>query len=308
MVGRFQARSGARVTLVSDNGAGQADIWLQQGLQAKTALEETWGALAEVCLELSTNEWALPTSCPGWDVKDQLSHLIGIERAIMGDPVPVWGEPLGAHVKNDFAATNERFVAVRRALPGPAVRAEFVDVTTTRLAQLHALTAADWAELGWSPVGEVPRAEFMTVRVFDSWVHEQDVRRALDRPGGSGNLASALSLERVSGAMPFVVGKKAGCADGTAVRFDVSGAGDDARAFTVVVENGRARLAGDAGSAGAGGDVVEPTVTLSLSAIDFVRLGCGRATAAQVEAEGGVAVDGDAQVGLSVLGAMNFMF
>ena len=209
------------------------------------------------------------------------------------------GRPLGDHVKNDFAATNEPFVAVRRARPGPAVRAEFVEVTTTRLAQLDALSEAEWAALGWSPVGEVPRAEFMTVRVFDSWVHEQDVRVALDRPGGSGNVASAISLDRVQGAMPFVVGKRAGCADGTAVRFDVAGPGHDARAFTIAVEGGRARAVGDE---------VAPTVTLSLSSVDFVRLGCGRATAAQVEAAGGVAVEGDALVGRTVLGAMNFMF
>jgi uncharacterized protein (TIGR03083 family) len=284
---------------VGDNDAGQDGDWLSRGKWVRSALAETWGALAEVCFELSDNEWALPTECPGWDVKDQLSHLIGIERAVMGEPIPEWNEPLGEHVKNDFAATNERFVAVRRALPGAAVRAEFVEVTTTRLAQLHALRAADWAELGWSPVGEVPRVEFMTVRVYDSWVHEQDVRLALDRPGGSGNTASAISLDRVQGAMPFVVGKKAGCTDGTAVRFDVAGPSHDARAFTVAVEAGRARPAGDE---------VPPTVTLSLSSIDFVRLGCGRATAAQVEAAGGVGVEGDAQVGQAVLDAMNFMF
>ena len=238
MVGRPQARSGARVGPVGDNGAGQERDSLQQGMRARTALEETWGSLAEVCFELSDTEWALPTACPGWDVKDQLSHLIGIERAIMGEPVPEWNGPLGDHVKNDFAATNERFVAVRRALPGPAVRAEFVEVTTSRLAELDALSASGWAEVGWSPVGEVPRAEFMTVRVFDSWVHEQDVRLALDRPGGSGNVASAIALDRVQGAMPYVVGKKAACADGTAVRFAVAGPGHDARAFT---DRGRGR-------------------------------------------------------------------
>jgi uncharacterized protein (TIGR03083 family) len=284
---------------VGDNGAGQDGDWLQQGQMARNALAETWGALAEVCFELSDTEWALPTACPGWDVKDHLSHLIGIERAIMGEPVPEWAGPLGDHVKNDFAATNERFVAVRRELPGGAVRAEFVDVTTNRLAQLDALSAAEWAAVGWSPVGEVPRAEFMVVRVYDSWVHEQDVRFALDRPGGSGNAASAISLDRVQGAMPFVVGKKAGCPDGTAVRFDVAGPGRDARVFTIAVEGGRARpVSGEAA----------PTVTLALSSIDFVRLGCGRATAAQVEEGGGVGVEGDALVGQSVLGAMNFMF
>jgi uncharacterized protein (TIGR03083 family) len=284
---------------MADNGAGQEVDWLRQGKRNRVALAETWGSLAEVCRELSDTEWALPTECPGWDVKDQLSHLIGIEQAIMGEPAPEWSEPLGAHVKNDFAATNEPYVAVRRGQSGPAVLAEFVAVTTTRLDQLDALSAAQWAAIGYSPMGQVPHAEFMTARVFDSWVHEQDVRRALDRAGGSGNAASAISLGRIQDAMPFVVGKKAGCAEGTAVRFDVSGPGDDARAFTVAVEAGRARPVTD---------YVTPTVTISFSSLDFMRLGCGRATAAQVATAGGIGIVGDEQVGLSVLGAMNFMF
>ncbi len=299
MVTRPPRPNGGTVGLVSGNGAGQDGGWAQRGREATAALAETWGALAEVSYELSATEWALPTECPGWDVKDQLSHLIGIERSIMGESAPEWDGPLGAHVRNDVAAMNERWVAVRRPLPGAAVRAEFVEVTGTRLADLAARTEDEWAVVGWSPVGDVPYAVFMEVRVFDSWVHEQDARRALDRPGGSGNRASALSLDRVQGAMPFVVGKQAGCAEGTAVRFDVSGPGLDARAFTIAVEGGRGRPVGDE---------VDPAVTLSLSSIDFARLGCGRATAAQVEAAAGVALAGDAAVGRRVLGAMNFMF
>ena len=93
---------------MTDNGAGQDGGWRQRGLRATEALRETWEGLAEVCFELSATEWALPTECPGWDVKDQLSHLIGIERAIMGEAAPEWDGPLGDHVKNDFAAMNER--------------------------------------------------------------------------------------------------------------------------------------------------------------------------------------------------------
>jgi uncharacterized protein (TIGR03083 family) len=284
---------------MTDNGAGQSNGWQQRGLEARTALAETWQSLAEVCSQLSAAEWALPTECPGWDVRDQLSHLIGIERSLMGEAAPEWDEPFGAHVRNEFAAVNERWIAVRRPLAGEEVRTEFVAVTAARLAALEACSEEEWAEVGWSPVGEVPYAVFMEVRVYDSWVHEQDARRALDRPGGSGNRASALSLDRVQGAMPFVVGKKAGCVDGTAVRFELSGLGADARAFTVAVEGGRARPVGDD---------VAPTATLCLSSIDFVRLGCGRTDAADVEAAGGVELHGDAGVGRRVLGAMNFMF
>jgi uncharacterized protein (TIGR03083 family) len=282
---------------MTDNGAGQEPDWTQLGLKSMAALRQTWESLAEVSHELSTNEWALPTDCPGWDVKDQLSHLIGIERAIEGEAAPSWTDPLGAHVKNDFAATNEPWIAVRRATSGPDVWAEFVDITRRRLAEESQNSEDDWAAVGFTPVGQRPRAVFMEVRVFDSWVHEQDVRRALDRPGGSGNVASAMALTRVQDAMPFVVGKKAACADGTAVRFEVEGPADDARDFTIAVEGGRARPVENAA----------PTTTLSLTSLDFMRLGCGRTTVAQLP-DGAVAMTGDEAVGRQVLDSMNFMF
>lgn len=298
---------------MSGNAAGQDAEWAQLGVTAMAALKETWESLADVCSQLSSTEWALPTECPGWDVKDQLSHLIGIELAIMGQDPPAWDGSLGDHVKNDFAASNEPFIAVRRTRPGPEVRAEFVEVTRTRLAQEAGRSKEEWAAIGWSPAGQRPHAVFMEIRVFDSWVHEQDARRALDRPGGSGTLASAMALTRVQEAMPFVVGKKAACPDGTAVRFEVDGLGDDARAFTIAVDAGRARPVDD---------TVDPTATLSLSSLDFVRVSCGRITASQLVAElaarsfdgapaapgDGIVVAGDLAVGHQVLGAMNFMF
>ena len=220
----------------------------------------------------------------------------------MGEAAPDWDGPLGD-------AREERLRGHQRAAgspcggrsPGPRCCAEFVEVTRTRLAQLGARDrGANGPPSGFSPVGDVPYAVFMEVRVFDSWVHEQDVRRALDRPGGGGNRASAISLDRVQGAMPFVVGKQAGCPDGTAVRLRRVGARETTPAtFTIVVEGGRAKPAGDD---------VAPTVTLSLSSVDFVRLGCGRATAEQVEAAGsGRGVEGTRRSATPVLGAMNFM-
>jgi uncharacterized protein (TIGR03083 family) len=284
---------------VTADAAGQADSWLERGAASTAALAETWGSLAEVCHDLVAAEWLLPTECPGWSVQDQLSHLIGIERTLMGEAPPTWDAPLGSHVKNDFAAVNETWVAVRRELPGNDVLGEFREVTAQRLGDLGGLSADEWAKVGFSPVGQVPYVDFMDVRVFDSWVHEQDVRLALDRPGGGDSRASQIALDRVRGAMPFVVGKKAGAPDGAVVRFDLSGPGADALRFDVGVEGGRARLVPTEG---------EPTVTLSMSSVDFTRLGCGRTTSDVVEAAGGVAVEGDAALGRGILGVMNFMF
>jgi uncharacterized protein (TIGR03083 family) len=273
--------------------------WAALGREAAAALGETWRSLAEACHALAEQEWALPTECPGWDVKDQLSHVIGVERSILGEPAPAWDGPLGDHVRNDFGRQIEPWVAVRRAESGDAVLAEFVQVTRARLAELAQLDAAAWARVGPSPVGEVPYARFMETRVFDCWVHEQDARWALDRPGGSGGLASAFGLAQVQGAMPFVVGKKAAAPEGSVVRFEVGGPPGDARVFSIGVEGGRARPTADG---------APPTVALALSSIDFVRLGCGRAAAGEVQAAGGIRLEGDAALGQRILDSMNFMF
>src|SRR5580704_5016917 len=113
-----------RVGPMTDKSAGQsapqgdvAPDSTEAGWAARAALAETWNSLIDVTHELSGTEWALPTECPGWDVKDQLSHVIAVERTIMGEPTPAWDGPLGDHVKNDFAATNERWIAVRRSRP-----------------------------------------------------------------------------------------------------------------------------------------------------------------------------------------------
>ena len=117
MVRRPQAQSRARVDPVSNNGAGQDGDWLRRGKSVRNALAETWGAMAEVCFELSEAEWALPTECPGWDVKDQFSHLIGIERAIMGEPVPEW-DAAPRCARQERVRGHQR--ALRRRATGPA--------------------------------------------------------------------------------------------------------------------------------------------------------------------------------------------
>ena len=47
------------------------------------------------------------TDCPGWTVRDQVSHLIGIERILLGDPSPPAPDPLPGHVSGEVAAMNE---------------------------------------------------------------------------------------------------------------------------------------------------------------------------------------------------------
>jgi uncharacterized protein (TIGR03083 family) len=284
---------------MTGNETSPDQAWSARGARATSALAETWGSLAGLGLGLGAGDWDRPTACPGWDVKDQFSHLIGIERMLLGEAAPSWDQPLGEHVRNEFAAAHEPWVAVRRALDGPSVRAEFAEVTTRRLAALGALSEGEWATIGYSPAGQVPYADFMDLRVFDSWVHEQDVRAAVGQPGGSGGLASSMALDNVQKAMGYVVGKKAAAPEGSVVTFAVTGAPGDERHFSLQIAGGRA------------GTVAEPeasTVTLTLSSLDFMRLGCGRTTPAAVHAGAGLGVAGDRALAQAIVNTMNFMF
>lgn len=257
-------------------------------------LAEVWSSILDACEGVDDAVWELVTECPGWTVRDQLSHLIGIERALLGEQPPPGDGAEHPHVKNDFGALNETWVAARRGTPGAEVLEEFRTVTDRRLAALRSMPASRFDEVGWSPVGQVPYREFMQVRVFDSWVHEQDVRRALGRPGGLGGAGEAVTLDRMAGAMGFVVGRRVAPPDGTVVVWRLSGRVE--RDVVVVAEGGRGRAAAEAPA--------DPSVLLSMGPDEFWRLACGRVDADTVLGDGSVTVDGDVELGRRVLGAM----
>jgi len=260
-------------------------------------LDEEWSAITALGAELGEAEWELPSECPGWSVRDLVSHLIGIERTLLGEPAPEGPARLPAHVRNEVGAHNEAWVASRRHLPGRAVLEEFGAVTARRLEELRSFPASRFDEVGPSPVGEVPYGEFMRVRVMDSWVHEQDMRVATGRPGHESGPAADLSMGRLCSAMPFVVAKQAGAPEGASVRFDIRG--DAPRRVDVVVTGGRGRTVAalDEG----------PTVVLGMAAGGFRRLACGRVTGQAARSVGLVEVGGDADLGRRVLDAMAFM-
>ena len=150
------------------------------------------------------------------------------------------GRPREERLRRHERALDRRAPAAR---PGAEVRAEFVDVTE------H--TAGAGAGRSERRVGRrrLEPGRAAPVRRLHGGARLRQLGARAGRPARPGparrlrERASAMSLDRVQGAMPFVVGKKAGCPDGTAVRFEVAGPGHDARAFTIAVE-GRTGQAG----------------------------------------------------------------
>jgi uncharacterized protein (TIGR03083 family) len=137
--------------------------------------------------------------------------------------------------------------------------------------------------------------DLLPFRIFDCWVHEQDMRRAVGREGGWDTTAAELAVDRMVAIMPMIVGKKVGPPDETVVVFAISG--PVVRDVAIMVQDGRAAFA----TAG-----VEPTVTLRLDAETFVRLAAGRGDPAEVVEL--VTFEGDEALGATVVREMNFLF
>ena len=203
-------------------------------------LEEVWDSIGSLCSTLTSEQWALPTDCPGWSVKDNLAHIIGTERMLLGEPSPEFvGDP-PPYVHNDIGRFNQAWVDSRKGVAPEELLEEFREVTARRLLDLTSFPPERFDQVGPSPVGEVPYREFMNVRVFDCWVHEQDMRRAVGEPGDLTGPVAELAFWRAASAMPYVVGKRVGVPDGSVVLFDING--PLVRSFLVRQENGRARL------------------------------------------------------------------
>ena len=261
-------------------------------------LGTVWHSIDGLLGGLSEKDWDRPTDCPGWTVKDQVSHLIGTESALLGRSAPPPVSEPAPHVKNPMGQLNEAWVEVRRARSPAEVMAEFREVTTARLAALRSMTDDEMAAITSGPTGQVPYEEFMRVRVMDNWVHEQDVRRAVGQPGDLEGPVADASLARFTSALPFVIGKRADAPEGATVVLQLTGPPGEQTVAASIVE-GRGRLVDSR--------VDDADVRLRMTPETYARLSCGRLSPSDALAGGQVSVDGDRTLGERVLAGMSIM-
>jgi uncharacterized protein (TIGR03083 family) len=257
-------------------------------------LAQVWASLASVCRELGTADWDLPTDCPGWTVRDQVSHVVGTESMLLGrsSPPPASGDR--GHVLNPIGELNEAWVEARRSLPGEALLAELEEVTAARLAELREMTDEQLAAETSSPIGRVPYAVFMDVRVMDCWVHEQDLRRAVGRPGNLAGPAAEAAVSRLISSFGYVVGKRVAPPEGTTVVLSLTG--PVVRTASVAVRSGRA-VPEDPGSGA-------PTARIVTDSETFACLAGGRWDADRAMGAGRVVLEGDVEMGGRVVSSL----
>ncbi len=201
------------------------------------ALGEVWASMSELLGELTDDEWRLPSPLPGWSVQDNVAHIVGTEAMLAGEPGPdvQIDRDANAHVRNDIGAFNEQWVESLRAVPSNEVLSRFRELTGARLAALEAMSEDEWNAESFTPAGKDTYGRFMQIRVFDCWLHEQDIRDAVGRPGHETGLAVEVVLDEMATALGFVVGKKAGATAGQSVTFALTDGGAVVREMNVEV-------------------------------------------------------------------------
>jgi uncharacterized protein (TIGR03083 family) len=260
------------------------------------ALASTWNSIRELLGSLTEEQWKLPTVLPGWDVQANVAHIIGTEASFLGEDAPdiELDEAEFTHVRNDIGRFNEVWVQGLADWSPDQVLEKFDDFTARRLETLRAMTQADWDAESMTPAGKSTAGRFIQIRVLDCWFHEQDIREAVGRPGHLAGPAVAVTLDEVSTALGFVVGKKAKVPVGSSVTFELTGSSGR----VIHVEVGERAQVTDALTGPA-------TVTISMPVVPFTRLCGGRATAEEYADQ--ITVTGDEALGAQVLKSLAYM-
>ncbi|MFN8192944.1 MAG: maleylpyruvate isomerase family mycothiol-dependent enzyme [Nocardioidaceae bacterium] len=259
---------------------GYVDVWWHAVVDLTHLLES-----------LPAEQWSMPTDLPGWDVHAVAAHTAHLEAVLAGAPEETVEVEPAPHVRGLMGLYTEQGVVARR----DRTPDELVSEIRTSAAIRHALLLADPpTDASARPAvifGGVPWdwRTLLRNRPLDVWMHEQDVRRAVGRPGGLDSAAAKHTADYLAESLPMVVAKRVGAPAGTTVVLRMPGS----RPLSVRVN-----------TEGRGVRVPEvpadPTVRISTDRETFVCLAGGR----RAPAPGEVGLDGDQELGHRILDAM----
>jgi uncharacterized protein (TIGR03083 family) len=252
--------------------AGYVEVW-------RSAVDDFLSLLAEV----PEAEWGTPTDLPGWDVKACVAHTAHLESRLSGEAEETAdiGEP--AHVTGLMGTYTEIGVVNRRSSSADSLLEEIRTATARRHQQLLADPPSDGSAKPEVIFGAVPWSwrTLLRNRPLDVWMHEQDVRRAVGRPGNLDSAAARHTIDYLAEGFGYVLAKKVGAEPGTTAVLSVTGFAP--YAFTVDDNRRGVRLPAPPDS---------PNVVIEVDPESYVVLAGGRRT----PVEGGVTHRGDGEL------------
>lgn len=242
------------------------------------SLDRCWTSLDALLAGLAAEQWATPSLCPGWTVRDVASHIASVEHMMSGEPPGSMAESIPFQ---KILAWMEQ----TKALDDAAFLDRYRQTIAARRVELAAVTESDLSLVSLTPVGPGTYGRFLAIRVFDCWVHEQDIRTPLALPGHEIGDAAEMAIDEIERSLPYIVGKKIGLPDGKGITIELDGPVH--RTMHVAV-SGRAAAV----------DALEsPDVLLRADSTSFALLACGRIDPQQPIDDGRISWTGDAAWG-----------
>ena len=241
---------------------------------------------------LSQEEWDSSTALPGWSVGDIVAHVGWLEGILIGKfdaaHEPDWDAL--PHVTSDFGRLTEIPVDLRRSRTREDVLIELATNVAGRSEVLaagpHDVTLETPGPFGPAPLGRVLR-----MRTLDTWVHEQDIRDALGRPGHLDSLGAQATASQLLPGYGKVWVKLCGAQPGEVLRLRVGEPGIDFARDVMVGDDGRAQVIAEQDA--------PATVTLTMDWPTFLNLSCGRGDASEHHKR--VSVEGNPALAQKVL-------
>lgn len=253
---------------------------------------DTWwasaGDLVALLEELGPDDWATPTDLAGWDVKAVASHTAHLESILAGGPDETADIGEAAHITGPMGQFTEIGVVTRRDRDPAAIIEEIRSTTSARHDRLLANPPVDpsapadgiFGLIGWN------LRTLLRNRPLDIWMHEQDIRRAVGRPGGMDSAGAQHTADYLSETFGFIVGKRVAPPAGTTAVLAVEGSPTVA---IEIGEDGRGRRLDAVPEA--------PTVRIDTDRESFIVLAGGR----RAVEPGSVVVSGDQELGRRIV-------
>lgn len=202
--------------------------WLGPPIDVRPLFAPQQAAFAGLLGGLSPAQWARPTACPGWDVKDVAAHVLGdhvgrLSRHRDGylPPRLPGGEALPASLDR----FNGEWVAAARRI-SPPLLVDLLQATGDQVAQLwQSVDPGSLSEaVSWAGPGPAP-AWLDAAREFSEyWTHHQQICDATGQPGLMSPRYAGPVIDTFMRALPHTLrGETA--PEGTAVQVTVTGPG-----------------------------------------------------------------------------------
>ena len=187
------------------------------------AFEQVVQAIVDLGWACREDDFDKSTENPGWTVKDHFIHVVATEKAFAALPREPLNPPNPSDVRSQFDRIVDVEVGARRQWTGRSVVSELADFHQHRMSQLRSLDLTLGTEIAGFFGEHTTFGDQLRSQIRDTWVHEQDLRTALDRPGDLDSPAAAVFTSTIIDALPLIAVRYAGIEPGHGILLDVTG-------------------------------------------------------------------------------------